>query len=281
MFSDRLYRLANAFYAIVGTGKKLEETDTVLILGGSNGLGRELCISLYNRKIRVINVDTINFLPLHKYYSFIHCHDFADTSNVQNAMQDVKSLEFTITALINNVQRDFETIYDEEDEKNTDDDSVDKMRECVSSNLTNVVIATKYFLKEIVPQTIRLSKGKLQEYYIVNLSTLLTLHVPERASRYISSKAALNQFHDSLTSECRCSARRAKIKTLLVFLPYVKDLESWKYLRPYLSEQLVQCMQDGRQGDVLLRIDNTPLTACKISDAATCRLSNMLPKWKQ
>lgn len=281
MLSKHLFKLANTFYGFLGTGKKLEEIDTVLILGGSNGLGREICHALFRSRIVVVNVDSENPFPVSRSYKFIHCKDFADTSCVQDAMQRVKNLKHPITVLINNVHKNFESIYSEEIDLQIIDDSVDQMRDCIASNLTNVMIATKFFLKEIVSQTIQLTNGKVRDYYVVNMSTLLTLHVPEWASGYVSSKAALNQFHDALTSEYKCSPRRTKIKTLLVFLPYVKELEKWEYLTPYLSDQLVNCLQDGRCGDVLLRPDDSPLTACKFRDSTTCHLAEMLPKWKQ
>ncbi|CAR25783.1 hypothetical protein ZYGR_0A03520 [Zygosaccharomyces rouxii] len=284
MISQKLYKFANLIYGIVGSGKKLESTDTVLILGGSNGLGKDICTQLCQNEIKVINVDTQDTsIPLMgKCYTFIPCKSFAETHSVQEAMQAVKSLVQPITILINNVQRDFKSVYQMEEPLSPLDESIDQFKECVAANLTNVMIATKFFLEQLVPQSVCLTGNKSQDYYLVNLSSILTLNVPEQASHYVSSKAALNQFHDSLTSELK-SSRHKKVhyKTLLVFLPFSKDYLIWNQSTSCLSQQLIDCLHDGRKGDVLLRIDDSPLTAFKVSASGSCRFSNMVSKWKQ
>lgn len=283
MISERLFKLANTFYGIVGTGKKLECNDTVLILGGSNELGKDICTQLCESEVRVINVDTedINISLEGEYYTFIPCRNFADTYNVRESMELVKSAGRSVTVFINNVQKEFESVYQMAVPSSPLDESIDRLKECVAANLTNVMIATKFFLEQLIPQTIRLGKGNAQDYYLINLSSILTLNVPEQASQYVSSKAALNQFHDSLASELKCSRRKTvHFKTLLVFLPHVREYFRWKQLAPFLSRQLIECLKDGRKGDVLLRVDDSPLTACKVNDSNSCKLSNILPKWK-
>ncbi|GAV51782.1 hypothetical protein ZYGR_0AF02530 [Zygosaccharomyces rouxii] len=284
MISQRLYKFASLVYGVIGSGKKLESTDTVLILGGSNDLGRDICTQLCQSGIKVINVDTedTKFPLMSSCYTFVSCRSFAETHSVQKSMQAVKSLNEPITILINNVQRDLKGVYQVDLPVSPLEESIDQFKECVAANLTNVMIATKFFLEQLVPQSVRLTGNKCRDYFLVNLSSILTLNVPEQASHYVSSKAALNQFHDSLTSELKCSRhKKIHFKTLLVFLPYNKDYVSWSQSTSFLSQQLIECLHDGRKGDVLLRIDGSPLTACKVNESTRCRLSNMVSKWKQ
>lgn len=283
MIVQGLYRFANLIYGVIGSGKKLELTDTVLILGGSNELGRDICIRLCQNGINVINVDTHNIdIPVKsKFYDFISCKSFSDTQSVLESMQMVKSLNKPISILANNVQKDFDSIYQVASPASLLEESIDEFKECVAANLTNVMIATKFFLENLVPQSVSLTESNCQDYYLVNISSILTLNVPEQASHYVSSKAALNQFHDSLTSELKCSRyKKLRFKTLLAFLPYRKDYIGWTQSTSSLSQQLIECLQDGRKGDVLLRIDDSPLTAFKLKDPNNCRISDMVSKWK-
>lgn len=283
MISQGMYKFVSLLYGVIGSGKRLEPTDRVLILGGSNDLGRDICTQLCKSGIKVINVDAqdINVPLSGKYYTFVSCKSFAETHNVQESMLEVKSLNKPISILINNIQWDFKSVYQVETPLSPLEESICQFKECVAANLTNVMIAVKFFLGQLVPQSVQLTGNKCQDYYLVNLSSILTLNVPVQASQYVSSKAALNQFHDSLTSELKCSRhKKIRFKTLLVFLPCNKDYMSWSQSTSRLSQQLIDCLHDGRKGDVLLRADDLPLTACKVNDSSSCRLSSMVSRWK-
>lgn len=292
MTSNTLFKLANSIYDIVGAGTRLEpEVSTVLIMGGSsNGLGVEICTTLIiENKNRVINIDTKDMelilsaneaTLIDKYYTFVSCKDFSNTQCVLEALEEVKDLQVPITIFINNVQKGFETIYNRHATAPLGVNAVIQLQRCVNSNLTNVMIATKFFLKEIIPQTVHISHKKFHDFYIVNISTALTLNVPKFATHYVSSKAALNQFHDSLTSELRVRPGETKVKSLLIYLPFVKEGREWENGATDLAQQLVECLKNGRRGDVLLRVKKvSTLSHSETFGAYRYRLGKVISNW--
>lgn len=292
MGSNTLFKLANSIYDIVGSGVRLEpEVSTVLIIGGSsNGLGIEICTTLIiENKIRVINIDTKDMelilsaneaSLIDKYYTFVSCKDFSNAQCVLEALQEVKDLQVPITIFINNVQKGFETIYSRDAKAAFGGKAVIQLQRCVNSNLTNVMIATKFFLKDLIPQTVHISHKRFHDFYIVNISTVLTLNVPKFAPHYISSKAALNQFHDSLTSELRVRSGKTKVKSLLVYLPFVKEGHRWESSTTELAQQLVECLKNGRRGDVLLRVKRScTLNHSEGFGAYRYKLGKVIPNW--
>lgn len=267
MLSNALFGIANSLYSIIGAGKKLDsKAGAVLILGGSSdGLGIELCSSLaIEHRIKVINVDTrdmeiiLNFkdaAKIAKYYKFISCRDLSNTSLVLEGLKKVKELEMPITIFINNVQVGFKTIYDRKFSIGCR--GIPRLQQYASANVTNVMIATKFFLNEIIPQSERLCDASVQ-YYIINLTTMLTLNAPEYGMEYVSTKAALNQFHDGLTSELRTGFSKGRIKTLLIYLPHAPNGHAWEIMSTSLCMQVIECLRMGRRGCAILRVEHQP-----------------------
>lgn len=291
MISPKLFNWSKKVYLTLGVGTKLEpDVSSVLIFGGStNGLGIELCTALmFENRVRVINVDTRDFeiilsvneaVLLDKYYSFVHCDDFSNADSVVQAMREVFDLKIPVTVFINNVQQGLETIFDRSGDIALGDNSVSHLRKCVNANLTNVMIATKFFLEELVPQTIFLLKEKYVDFYIVNISTVLSLELPDFARDFTSSKAALNQFHDSLTSELKQRPGDSTIKTLLVYLPNLETGEDWEVALTELTQQLIQDLKDGKQGDTILHRNTGKSSVYKTRSTVLYKLGTFQHNW--
>lgn len=291
MLSNALYNAANALYGTFGAGKRLDEkSGAVLIIGGSSdGLGIELCSTLaIDDKVYVINIDSrdmeliLNFKDaavVAKYYRFIPCRDLSNADLVLEALNQVKNLKLPITLFINNVQVGFRTIYS--NNFSIGYRGIPRLQQFASANVTNIMIATKFFLNEIVPQTEKSTHGNVN-FYIVNLTTVLTLDAPEYGMEYVSSKAALNQFHDGLTSELAVKSTRKRIKTLLIYLPHAPNGHAWEMMSTDLCEQVVECLKMGRRGCAMLRAEDETASGDlhgKIRNGYRYRAGGLKSKW--
>lgn len=211
------------------------------------------------------------------YYKFIRCEDFSNKEYVLKAMEEVFKAETGITIFINNIHEGLEDYTDMSgnfDSKTISMNlmnhsisrgSAEKFEACVKSNLTNVMLATKYFLNRLVPQTKRLVKPRIPlestpGFYIINISSVLTFYAPAFTGFYVSSKTAMNQFHESLTSELGLYNGN-RIKTLLVYLPYVKGETNTGRTWYCLGEDLVAAIKYGRRGEISLSADNRLIPA--------------------
>lgn len=262
MLSNALLNVANSIYRKFGVGQILDaKTGAVLIMGGSSdGLGIELCCTLaIESKINVINIDSrdmeliLNFKDaaiIAKYYRFVPCRDLSNADLVVEALERVKKMMLPITLFINNVQVGFRTIYAQNFSIGLR--AIPRLQQYANANVTNVMIATKFFLNEVVPQTEKIWHGHAN-FYIVNLTTVLTLDVPEYGMEYVSSKAALNQFHDGLMSELAGKSTKKRIKTLLIYLPHAGSGHAWELLSTNLCEQVIESLKMGRRGSAILR----------------------------
>ncbi|QLG72408.1 hypothetical protein HG535_0D01160 [Zygotorulaspora mrakii] len=291
MFSSKFLSLSKFLYNTLGAGVKLESgVSTVLILGGStSGFGIELSAALmFEHNVCVINVDSRDFemilnvneaVKLEKYYTFIHCNDFSNMDNMVQAMTEVAKLKLPINFFINNVQEGLHTVFDSHEDNTIGYKGVAHLRKCVNANLTNVMIATKMFLNTIVPQTARLTRGKISQFYIVNISSVLSLQLPEFARHFTSSKAALNQFHDSLTSELSFESGEISTKTLLAYLPNIRDGEAWEVNLTEMTDALIQDLKDGKQGDTILKCDPKDYSKDTTRNNVRYRLGNLHHNW--
>lgn len=261
MVSKGLFNAVSKLYGFFGAGVKLADAMAVLIIGGSSdGLGTELIVSLaidYN--IHVVNIyskdielilDSKEANLLAAYYTFVPCKDFTNSKYLLEALKKVKDLQLPITILINNMQQGIETTFSSSFFMGHS--AVARLQEYISANVTSVMVTTKYFLTLLVPQTDRILETKAK-FYVINLTSILTEKTPGFAIEYVSSKAALNQFHDGLTSELAMSSKRNRFKTLLIYLPYAKDGRSWEILSTDLCEQVIEHLRLGQKGCTTLQ----------------------------
>lgn len=260
--SRTLFNAASRLYDFIGAGIKLEDGIGVLIMGGSSdGLGIEICTALaIDWNIHVVNLDTKDMelvlnskeaSLMNRNYTFVPCRDFTRTELVVEALTKVKELQLPIKILINHMQEGLRTVFNPSFLMGNS--AVARMQDYVDANVSSVVVTTKFFMNVLVPQTKGLLDGKAS-FYIVNLTTVLTLRPPSYALEYVSSKAALNQFHDGLTSELAMTYKRGSFKTLLIFLPRAKDGHTWETLSTDLCRQVVELLEVGRRGCATLRV---------------------------
>ena len=235
--------------------------DTILIIGGSsNKLGVELCKTLtedYNTK--VINIDTADNINgehsrnRERLYTFISCEDFSDINCLEESMLNVQNLEIYPTVLINNMQEGIEsTLLKEDTFLKLDEESLYEFEKIVRYNLQSVILITKFCISNLFPKAHVKADEKAKKFYIVNISTVLTLDPSKSGTHFITSKCGINSFHDGMTSELKLTDSKLNVKTLLAYLPKFESDEHWKRLSPAISQQLVRCLLDGRCGDTIL-----------------------------
>lgn len=261
-----LFKAASTIYETIGSGESLcFEKDAVLIIGGSsNKYGVEICRELVvARHIRVVNIDIRDidnaWQALNgglEHYTFVPCNSFMDETFVIQAILQVLKLDIPVNLLINNLQEGFETLYNSEFEgKLSMVDKIQNLNKCVTVNVTNVMIATKYYINSVIPHILTNSGNGTVRFYIINVS----YEQPDKslmyASHYLSSKMALNQFHDGLASELQGREKGKigndephSIKALLVYLPYILDIHAYTELCPIFAQNLINCLEEGRIG---------------------------------
>lgn len=260
--SRSLFNVASALYGLLGAGLKLEDGVGVLIMGGSlEGLGIEICLALaIDWNLHVVNVDTKDMevvlnekeaTIVARNYRFVQCKDFTKPESVLEALTKVQALQLPLKILINNMQHGLSTTFNSS--SLLGNSAVSRLQDYIDSNVISVMVTTKYFASVLVPQTRRLLNEKAS-FYIINLTSILTLTAPGFATEYISSKAALNQFHDGLTSELALGLGKSYFKTLLIFLPYARDGNTWENASTDLCRQVIKYLKLGQRGCARLHL---------------------------
>ncbi|AGO12738.1 AaceriADR270Cp [[Ashbya] aceris (nom. inval.)] len=285
------YRYTSIVNDAVGPGKSLESgKDAVLILGGSSStFGVELCKALLEEGLTVVNLDTTDLVKRHMpqerqrrartpgaggagngrgpvgRYHFIHCQSLTSKNDVLAGLHKVLQGSFGISIFINNVN---EGLFDfmrgsinsqvargplDLMNRSLLQGSQELFQQLLNSNLINVMLAVKFFLNQLVPQTIELAQREHRTagFYIVNVTNTLSLHAPAFTGYYATSKAGLNQFHESLTSELSLYDK-CRIKTLLAFLPFLSAHTADEIHWADSARILVRALKLGRTGDVSL-----------------------------
>ncbi|CAI4053514.1 Srl4p SKDI_16G2350 [Saccharomyces kudriavzevii IFO 1802] len=254
-----IYKVLISFYKHVGLGKKFHPSyDTVLIIGGSsNKLGIELCKTLTEEyHTRVINVDIIDN-PISrsntKLYTFIPCKDFSDIECLEESMLNLQQLDIYPTVLINNMQEGIESTLIKEDQfLKLNEESLCDFEKIVRYNLQSVILITKFCISSLFPREQIGVPKKPKRFYIVNISTVLTLKPSKSGTHFITSKCGINSFHDGISSELNLKDSHLNVKTLLAYLPNFKSEEHWEKLSPTISKRLLHCLIEGRYGDTIL-----------------------------
>ncbi|EJS41390.1 YPL033C [Saccharomyces arboricola H-6] len=260
--TETIYKIFLSFYERVGLGKKFHPRyDTVLIIGGSsNKLGIEICKMFIEKyDTRIINMDIIDNITGKKVrseselYKFILCKDFSDIKCVEKSMHTLQSLKIYPTILINNMQEGLDSTFLKEDQfLKLNEESLCNFEKIVRYNLQSVILITKFCISSLFPKAHIGVQKDTKKFYIVNISTVLTLNESKSGTHFITSKCGINSFHDGLTSELKSKGSHLNVKTLLAYLPDFQSHEHWEMLCPTISEQLVRCLINGRYGDTIL-----------------------------
>lgn len=299
------YRYTSLVNDAVGPGKSLESgKDAVLILGGSSStFGVELCKALLREGTTVVNLDTADLVkwraPQQRRarartprarsagnvprraaagrYHFIHCRSLTNKNDVLASLRMVLLGHFGISIFINNVNEglfDFMqgSIHAQAAQGPSDlmdrsflQGSQELFQQLLNSNLINVMLSVKFFLNQLVPQTIELAQREhlTPGFYIVNVTNTLSLHAPAFTGYYATSKAGLNQFHESLTSELSLYDK-CRIKTLLAFLPFLSTHTADETHWADSARILVRALKLGRTGDVSLAFPARRLSCARM-----------------
>lgn len=258
-----IYKVFVGLYERVGLGKKFHPScDTILIIGGSsNKLGIEICkIFVEDYHTKVINVDTTDIIDgkeikkaSSKFYTFIPCKDFSSIEYLEKSLLDVQKLEIYPTILINNMQEGIESTFLKEDQfPKLDEESLLEFEKIVRYNLQSVILTTKFCISTLFPKTDIGLQTETKGFYIINISTVLTLKPSKVGTHFITSKSGINSFHDGITSELGLKDCSLNVKTLLAYLPDFKNHEHWEKLCSTIAKQLVLCLVDGKYGDTVL-----------------------------
>lgn len=181
-------------------GFQFDSSDTVVVTGGSNGLGRDLLVLLSLKGIKnLVSLDVRDS----SYYGnfeidgveFVEC-DIGSADQVKKACDYIALKYKTVTLLINNAGI--------ANDKTLLELSEEEVKSIVDVNLLGQI----WTLKNILPGMIKENRG-----YIVTISSVLGKIGPAGVSAYSASKAGLIALHDSLSHEL---AAHKGIKTLLV-----------------------------------------------------------------
>lgn len=178
-------------------------------------------------------------------YTFIECRDLADSKCVIDAMLMALATGKRITVFINNLQ---EGLYSKCLENGGYVDSLEFFEKCTNTNVTNAIIATKYFISEFIP-TINTNFGPENDYYIVNFTVDPRNQKLLLPASYFTTKAAIRQLHDGLYSEKSIYETTSKIKTLLVRIPETPanvDLHMERFEQ--IADLLIKNLKLGRAG---------------------------------
>ncbi|CCE62533.1 hypothetical protein TPHA_0C03810 [Tetrapisispora phaffii CBS 4417] len=251
-----IYNSMKSFYDLCWLGKSLNPKDVVVLLGGSDAFGTQLCQQLINEDVVVVNIDSLdnsNELlldinsPKQQYY-FIPCDSFEDVNHMKSAINKVAQTKLTPTIFLNNINFEFETILKDSNTECNDlsSDYVKYFQKTIMINLENVMVSTKYFLNNFINPDF---------YYVINVSIDIKDVYSWEGSRFRTSKMALNQYHDSLVSELNEMywEKNLDIKNILFYLPY-KHLNYSEYVSSckQLSINAVSHLKNGERGPIQL-----------------------------
>ncbi|CAG8521397.1 7425_t:CDS:2 [Diversispora eburnea] len=179
--------------------KRLDwDEEVVIVTGGSSGLGSLLVETLALRNVTVIILDIIPPEIEHVNIIYYEC-DVSKFENVQNVAKEVIEEVGHPTILINNAGVvKGKTILDE---------SENEILETINTNLLSSFWTTKVFLPEMI---------KNNHGHIVTISSAIGFSGTAQLADYVSSKAALVAFHESLRYELNNRYNAKSVRTTLV-----------------------------------------------------------------
>ncbi|CCH59771.1 hypothetical protein TBLA_0B09540, partial [Henningerozyma blattae CBS 6284] len=191
---------------------QIKKNDTVLVTGGSNGLGLEIVKRLLLENLIIIIVDItapppnlLNSAEDGKLYYYKI--DVSQESEIKKLKKIVETYHNSINIIINNAG----IVYIER-LANTPDEQLQKI---IDINLIAPILLVKYFLPDILNQ---------RRGCVVNIASILGLITPTGVTAYGASKGGLISFHNSIGKQIEMRIgknffpfqRDNKVETLLV-----------------------------------------------------------------
>lgn len=232
----------------------LSKDKTIVITGGSSGLGEKLAGILGIQGYKVVNLDIFKPRAIIPNVEFIEC----DVTNLKSVEAAAEQIEGDVNVLINNAGliTSKSTILET---------NLGEVENTFKVNVYSHYNTTQVFVSKMISKKI---KG-----HVVTISSILGSMGPSKASAYAASKAAVNNFHDSLTHEM--SSLSYEIKTLLV-TPGQLDSSMFhgvktpsNFLAPVvnideLAQQIVKCLENGKCGVLSMPFYTTMVKYLKI-----------------
>ncbi|KAK9450337.1 uncharacterized protein V1518DRAFT_413581 [Limtongia smithiae] len=246
---SQIYAILVVIYQIVRAFKGLSQgtyldpvLDTVVITGGSSGLGRILCRNLAHKGVRVAILDIVE--PAERsgggIQNFYEC-DIGDSDQVEETMQRVLEDLGPVSVLINNAGMSKRA--------SIVDTPVEDIKKMIDVNL----LSHFYTTKAALPGMIRRGRG-----YIVTIASALGFQSAIEYAPYCASKAGLIALHESLTAEV---PEYGGIKTLLVVPGQMRTQMFSDIIPPHqffaplvepedLAAQIILAIERGHSGHI-------------------------------
>ncbi|CCD23345.1 uncharacterized protein NDAI_0B03100 [Naumovozyma dairenensis CBS 421] len=241
MFQKIMLGLLNTLYhSCWNKGPKI---DIVIILGGcETKFGSKLIWSFLSLGLPVIHIDLFrneNFDLLPEYQFYPLC-SFENARQEAFIFQKLYTIRGKSVTLINNFQYGISQLFCSKTNQ-----KLITLQQCTLVNLILVMKITKFFLKKIV--------SVKNNFSIVNISHQLTLELPSLANNYMFSKAALNQYVDSLFSELHSLKRGdMDVKCSILYLPIILDFQLWEEWSDHINDEIIKYVIQGRTGVIKL-----------------------------
>ena len=179
---------------------------TILITGGSSGIGLELVRQFYEQGNRIIvasrNSDKLNSLQVEFPRVITVVCDLADPKSVRKLLEHCLNNYPEINILINNAGIQYNYLWQEEE------DGFHK----ISRELRVNLISPMHLVYGLLPQLTR-----QQEAAIINVGSALAFHPKRSAPVYCSSKAGIHIF----TKAMRYQLKESPVKVFEIIPPLV------------------------------------------------------------
>ncbi|AQZ18324.1 TDA5 (YLR426W) [Zygosaccharomyces parabailii] len=174
------------------------EGATVLITGGSDGLGRSIVLEILARypRVKVLNIDLQKSPQSNPRLVDIECN-VGDIEALDHCLDRIKACYGDQLSLIVN-NAGIRAPYQDMDQQQKD-----TIQNIFGVNTFGPIM----IMQKLIPSN--------RQCYVINVASTLGVLAPARLSTYAASKAALIAFHNSYSSELSTNGM-TKIRTLLV-----------------------------------------------------------------
>lgn len=215
----------------------LLESQTILITGGTSGIGYQLVKKLATRKNKIIVIarDENKLHALHKEFPTISCHQcsLADRNQLTTTLNTITSQHQDISVIINNAGIQFTPML-------TDMDFVmDHIDEEISVNLTAPIRICAFFIS--------LWAKRQQPAAIINITSGLAFYPKKKSAVYCATKAGLRNFTTSLRYQLENTPINAHEAILpLVDTPMTHGRSAKKITPTYAAQEIIKGIENNR-----------------------------------
>lgn len=230
----------------------LLESQTILITGGTSGVGYQLVKQLAARKNKIIVLarDENKLRALHNELPTISCYQcsLADHNQLITTLNTITSQYRDISVLINNAGIQFTPML-------TDIDFVmDNIDEEISINLTAPIIICAFFVS--------LWAKRHQPSAIINITSGLAFYPKKNSAVYCATKAGLRNFTTSLRYQLENTPINVHEAILpLVDTPMTHGRSAKKITPAYAAQEIIKGIENNRAEIFIGKTKFIPLLA--------------------